>query len=238
MAENIAARGSNLSPTHFIDLVAELRTAQREIDRATGRKRAVLKRCKSDGVHLDALAMLQRLAKLETEEATTLLKTVHRYSAWLSMPIGMQPDLFTDQPAPLDAEARSRQDEFTADDAGYRAGKAGHSIDGNPYRAGTSEYDQWRRAWFEGQATLAPKQAKPETAAKGRKNGKQAAPAEPDSEDEAEAPTSGVLFGDDPPPVAAKRGRGRPPKLAVVPPSPPARTAKRGRGAESRRGAH
>lgn len=151
---------SNLSPNTFLELFRELGIAQREIDAATGRKRAILKRAKAAGIDLDALALMQRLAKLETDEAAMRLRNLARYSAWANMPIGTQADLFgaTDDQRPTE-KAQAEHNEWQADDAGYQAGKAGDSIDNNPHPAGTPFYDRWRQGWHKGQEVLAHKLA-------------------------------------------------------------------------------
>lgn len=169
MAKNVAANaGSNLTSFLFLDIYRELKSAQREIEAATGRKRAILKRAKSGGVDLDAMALLNRLSKLEADESEMLLRNVARYSTWAQLEIGFQANLFdaVDEKdrsvagKPADAAAQS---EFLADDEGYRAGVAGQAIDGNPYPAGTPQHDPWRTGWHNGQAalgsTLEPREA-------------------------------------------------------------------------------
>ncbi len=161
MAEKLAPPvTSNLTPNTFLGLYREIATAQREIEAATGRKRAILKRAKGAGVDLDALALMQRLANLEPEDAEMRLRNLVRYSHWADMQIGAQADLFgaTDDQHPND-KARGEHLEFQADDAGYRAGYAGDAIDTNPHQAGTPVFDRWRQGWHNGQAALVAKMA-------------------------------------------------------------------------------
>lgn len=157
MAEPLRnSKPSNLTPTTFLDLYRELRTAQRDIDSATGIKRGIIKRAKSAGVDLYALSLMDSLSKLEPDDAELRLRNLVRYASWADMKIGMQGDLFgaTDDQQPTD-KARGEHVEFLADDAGYSAGKRGDSIDTNPHKAGTPTFDRWRQGWHNGQAALA-----------------------------------------------------------------------------------
>lgn len=156
MAQPLAtAAGSNLTPNHFLELYRELKTAQREIDAGTGRKRAILKRAKSGGVDLDALKLLENLAKLDPDKSEMRLRNVARYSEWVGRPVGFQPTLFSfvAESGPSES-ALGEHTEFLADDAGYAAGYRGDDIDTNPHKPGTPTFVRWRAGWHKGQGAL------------------------------------------------------------------------------------
>jgi ribosome modulation factor len=158
MAKRLAEpkQQSNLTPNFFLEIFRDLKNAQREIDAATGRKRAILKRGKGGGIDLDAMRLMEGLAKLETEDAELRLRNLSRYLKWTESPLGKQGDLFgaTDDQQPTE-EARGDMLEWAAQDAGYKAGKGGDTIDTNPHPAGSPTFDRWRQGWHEGQAALA-----------------------------------------------------------------------------------
>lgn len=71
-----------LTKDKFCDLVTELRKADAKKDAAVGECRAIRKRMKSVGVDLDALSLMQSLAKLDPDDAAARIKNLWRYRDW------------------------------------------------------------------------------------------------------------------------------------------------------------
>jgi hypothetical protein len=95
--------------------------------------------------------MLEKLTKLDLDEAEMQLKNLRVYAAWIELPIGSQIDMFgKPEPATVDAKAAAEQREWQAGEDGAHAGKAGHERDGNPFSTGTAEYVAWDKAWARG----------------------------------------------------------------------------------------
>lgn len=80
MAEKL--KGPGLTQERFLSLVAELRKADATKDAAVAECRIIKKRMKSQGVDLDAFALMQSLAKLEPDDAAARMKNLQRYVAW------------------------------------------------------------------------------------------------------------------------------------------------------------
>lgn len=93
MAEKL--KGPGLTQERFLALVAELRKADGAKDAAVGECRAIRKRMKSQGVDLDAYALMQTLAKLEPDDAAARMKNLRRYVAWDGS--GIQLPLFAEE---------------------------------------------------------------------------------------------------------------------------------------------
>ena len=104
----------------FCDLVTELRKADAKKDAAVGECRAIRKRMKSQGVDLDALSLMQSLAKLEPDDAAARIKNLWRYREWngdgvqLPLPLFGADDDERDDDAPSSAVVDAIHDEAVA----------------------------------------------------------------------------------------------------------------------------
>ena len=183
MADKLNAEdGANtISPNEFLAIQTELRAAQREIDAATGRKRAILKRAKSQGADLDAIALLNRFARMDDDEAAGVLRNTIRYASWQEISCWSQQEMFGGGGGDAPSEkAKADYSEARAYDDGYHGGKDADPIENNPFPAGGPLHQQWTVGWHDGQAANAPAQAegveKASTRRK-RRNGAEAQPA-------------------------------------------------------------
>jgi ribosome modulation factor len=158
VADKITPPASNtLTPNDLLQIQTELRAAQRAIDAATGSKRAILKRAKGMGADLQALALLQRFARMDEDEAQALAKTFIKYATWAELGAWSQAEMFAAIPADGPTEkAREQHDVARAYDDGYHTGKDAGDIDANPHAHGSEHHQQWVVGWHAGQATNAP----------------------------------------------------------------------------------
>jgi uncharacterized protein (UPF0335 family) len=148
------AAKSNLSPDTFLEYVRELGAARTEKESASGKYRSVLKRAKSAGIN--TAMMLRALEEKRQDDQPREMNDLDlaRYRAWLGVPIGTQAALDFEEPSD---EARAKQTEHEAGEAGLAAGKAGHPREGNPHTTASPNWAAWDRAWVAGQETLIDK---------------------------------------------------------------------------------
>lgn len=158
MAERMDKSSNTIQAKEFLSIQQELLEAQREIDKATGRKRAILKRAKNSGADLDALALLNRLAKLDDDVREGLIGNLQKYSSWQGTTIWTQADLPLDAVASAPAaEDKEKWDDARTYDSGYHAGADGANRDANPFEAGSSKYERWDVGYLDGQESIADK---------------------------------------------------------------------------------
>jgi hypothetical protein len=147
-AEGIgAAIAHNISPTIFLKHYRAIRDAETE-HKATGSVvQTAKKAAKSDGVDLDALRMLQKLSKIDSDEAELRIKHMFAYAQWAELPIGTQMDMFGKATSVPEAESE-KQREFNAAEEGRRASEGGQPRDSNPHpEPGSLEFVAWDKAW-------------------------------------------------------------------------------------------
>jgi len=150
--ENLAeARSHNVPPSTFLRHYREIRDCK-EAHHDTGMALARAKKAaKGDGIDLDALKLLEKLADLDTDEAELRMRHLRLYAGWIELPLVTQLDMFG-QPPPSkpDEEETQKQRDFNAKAAGKAAGQAGHERQTNPQIAGSSEHVAWDKAWLAG----------------------------------------------------------------------------------------
>jgi len=159
-----------LAPDTFLRLYRELRQARAPMETAIANYRVALKRMKDGGVDTFALSVLEKLTKVEEEQASLHIRNLFRYADWTGVNVGLkQPDLFggTDGQEPTE-EAVSLFTDQKAEENGYRTGRARESADSNPHEVGSSQHAAWARGWHRGQgeevmATFEPKAPKQPT---------------------------------------------------------------------------
>jgi hypothetical protein len=150
-----AASMSNLPAEVFQKHYREIRTLKRKIDEATSLYRTARKRAGTDGVDLKALAVMEKLSKLDDGDADALLNKVYRYAGWVSLPIGTQITLFDADAEPTKVEADDEHRQWAASEAGIASGKGGGLREDNPFPEGSPLYDRWDRGFLEGLEALA-----------------------------------------------------------------------------------
>ena len=138
MASRLDRDTGGLSSSQFLRHYRDLRAARTPMEQAVSAYRNVLKRIKGDGVDTFALSVLEKLVKVEEEQAGIHVRNIVQYAAWTGANIGVhQGDLFTsgeaDQP---DEESTLLFREQVAEERGAKAGVAGEKFDGNPHGGG------------------------------------------------------------------------------------------------------
>jgi ribosome modulation factor len=129
---------------------------KRVVNEAQGTYRNTLKRAKQAGINLKALIATAAAAKQEPDQVRTDMRDQIRYMALRKLPV-LPDHLFSG----MDLDAMQRRsavdDDWDANEKGYRAGRAGMKIDDNPYhQTEQSElFVVWRDSWTKGQASLA-----------------------------------------------------------------------------------
>lgn len=148
--------GSNVTPETVLQHWREISRTAREAREAQSKARHARKRAKDAGINMSAFAMLETLAKLDTEDATLRLRDTLRMAAWLELPLGQQANLFGFDDAQRPSEkASAEQREWAAEETGYEAGRAGRAGDDTPYPAGSPLHQRWYTGWTRGQAAIA-----------------------------------------------------------------------------------
>jgi hypothetical protein len=218
--EQPTAKGSKSQPppnvflSHF-RTISDLANEHKATGMALARAK---KAAKGDGIDLDSLAMLERLAKLDADDATARLRKTLQYAVWLEMPIGKQATLFPSAKTaaiemPTD-DATAAQRAWAAEEAGHEAGLKGLlRVEDNPYPAGSDFYSRFDVGYMRGQAVIADKLGANAKRADARR-GRTLTPTAPEPEPKAAAPppdkpANGFAHG--PRMTPPKRGRGRPP---------------------------
>jgi hypothetical protein len=154
MVEGIAAAiAHNVRPEVFLKHYRSIRDCS-SAHKATGSDLSLAKKsAKSDGVDLDALRMLEKLAKLDGDEADLILRHLSAYAQWAEMPWGSQAELFGMPKVP--PEEAQKQREYEAAEEGKRAGKAGEPRENNRYsEPGSPEFVAWDKAWKKASAAF------------------------------------------------------------------------------------
>jgi hypothetical protein len=166
------ARSHNVPPDVFIRHYQEIRDtkhAHHDTGMAVARAK---KAAKADGIDLDALRLLEKLADLDTDEAELQLRHLRQYAAWIELPIGSQLNFFGEATTANPKAAEFR--EWSAGGVGFDAGKAGHTRDTNPHKAGSAEHVAWDKSWSNGNKAWlkGQKQIAGEMKANGKAHGK------------------------------------------------------------------
>lgn len=159
---SLAEVGShNVRPDVFLKHYRNIRDLKAEQKDAAAAVARGKKAAKNDGIDLDAMKLLEKLADLDTDEAELLMRHLREYAKWIELPVGMQTTMFGEpEPATVSAEQAQEQREWAAGEAGATAGKAGHEREDNPHDAGSPEHVAWDKAWSKGFATWKKGQAK------------------------------------------------------------------------------
>jgi uncharacterized protein (UPF0335 family) len=147
-ATQLAAVLGNVKPETFMEhwrKIRELKDEQAELSAAIARAK---KAAKGDGIDLEAVALLERLAKIDNDELQLRMRKLFVYSDWIQMPLaafaeGLQP------PAPKE-EANAEFELWQVKQNGLDAGRTGSKREENPYDAGTEKHVAWDKAWARG----------------------------------------------------------------------------------------
>ena len=152
----IEVKTNGLAPEDFLKLYRAIKDTKRVKDEASSAHKAARENFKAAGGDLNAMKIVDHLQGLDDAEAELRMRETLRYAAWLGLEIGTQIDMFGDAPqVDLTASVASQHREWEAEQAGYKAGKAGEPIDNCPHSGGSPYFVRWRQGWNDGQAALA-----------------------------------------------------------------------------------
>lgn len=145
------ASSHNVPPAVFLKHYRTIRDLKQEHAEAGTAVARAKKAAKNDGVDLDALKIIEKLADLDADEAEMQLKHVRIYAQWLESPLVTQLAMFAEPPRePVDDKTAEEQREWVAGGRGFDAGEAGHERGTNPFEAGSFERVAWDKSWTRG----------------------------------------------------------------------------------------
>lgn len=137
-----------VKPETFLGHWRDIRDSKNEAgDAATSVARAK-KAAKRDGVDLDVVKVLEKLAQMEDDERAAFLTKLETYSKWISLPLGAFSAGITVQEPKNTAMAEFHA--WQAGQEGYSAGVGGHPRANNPYKQGSREFVAWDKRWKPG----------------------------------------------------------------------------------------
>jgi ribosome modulation factor len=190
--------GSNTaSNDSAADWMRQYRVQKRRCDEENGVLRNIVKRAKADGMNTTAMIAAVKATKLEPEVVSADLRDQIRYMGIIHLPM-TQASLFEGIDFEVNSSTEHKDDLWTAEDAGYRAGRHGQRIEDCPYQTGTELHVHWVQEWHKGQAAIARELGPDVKVASANKKRK---------------PRQGKLQGVSEPayvPTAARKGKGRP----------------------------
>lgn len=169
-AESLAeARSHNVPAAVFLKHYRSIRNCKTEHKETGAAVARAKKAAKNAGIDLAALSWLEKLTDLDTDEAEMQLRHLTTYAQWLSLPIGMQLNMFGQpEPATVDAKTAAEHREWQAGEDGLMAGRAGHERDTNLKDPGSAEHAAWdlgwrhgHEDWLEAQQTIASEMGPP-----------------------------------------------------------------------------
>jgi hypothetical protein len=151
----VARSGSNSAASNdtAADYMRQYRTQKRLCEEANGTLRSLIKKAKSDGVNTRSMIEAVKATKLDPDVVTTDLRDQLRYMSIIHVPM-TQAALF-DWSDDVSEHTTRQDDEWDAQDKGYKAGRSGMRIDDVPYEPGTELHVMWREYWHKGQAAIA-----------------------------------------------------------------------------------
>lgn len=157
MAKNLTADAQNTpSADDTIKLFIEAERLKGKVDEANGKLCGHLKLMDERGINLKAIAMLRKLRRMDTDEATMLMRDVSRMGRWLQFPVFSQPELFgSDDAAEPSTAGKQAFSEHEADQEGFAAGKAGRAANDCRFELGSAEFIAFGQGWVRGQAVIA-----------------------------------------------------------------------------------
>jgi hypothetical protein len=185
VAKNLSDAPANTpSADDTIKLFVEAERLKAKVDEANGKLRAHLKVMDDRGLNLKAIAMLRKLRRMDSDEATLLMRDVSRYGRWLEVPLFTQAEMFAagdDSAAPPTDEGKAILAGEEAYAEGVAAGKAGRAANDTRFHPGTHEHTRFSDGWVAGQSMIAermtddPEEKKAARVAGGRRPGRRQA---------------------------------------------------------------
>ena len=184
----------NSGPTNEekLDALRRVKRLKRDVDEANGVYRAELKALKAAGHNTKALIAAMNAEKRDPDQVKADIRDTAHLLA-LRKVISFAELLAETDDLNVTHKAQQDDDQWDAEDKGYRAGRHGADRAENPYDAGSELAETWDRWWVKGQAAIANEMGPgAKTADASRARPKRGAAGDGGDEDE------------------PKRGRGRP----------------------------
>lgn len=152
VSDGIADGSDGVSQVVLLKHYRDIKQKKLLLDQASAEYRLARKQAKSDGVDLAAMAMIETLDNLDTEDAALRLKHVQIYAGFLNKQWA-QGDLFavSDGPKP-DPKLQEQASLADAEEDGQKCGMAGNSETLNPHKAGTEIFARWAKGHKNGKS--------------------------------------------------------------------------------------
>jgi hypothetical protein len=151
--------------TASLNTLEEARTAHMQVG----------KRAKAAGLDFKDIMWAIKQRQRDPDEVMDEHNRRVRYAIWAGLPVGTQSEMFGEGSLAGDDHLtdveREEQFLFDADQAGRKAGRAGHHRGDNPHEAATEPYVAWDRGYLAGQASIAAEMGPNTTMAPKRKKG-------------------------------------------------------------------
>lgn len=151
---------NGIAPNDFLAALVDLDECSRVKDRGVAKLRTVRQRMEKMGCDMPALDLALSLRKLGSGEAEMRLRNALRYARWMSMEIGDQGSLFSDDADRPSEKAAEQWTEAQAYNEGYAAGIAGRDRHDHRFTLGTGMAAKHDEGWVDGQRELADRLGK------------------------------------------------------------------------------
>lgn len=145
------SQSNAISNDSIAEWVRKIAPAKRKVQEANGVYRALLKKADSDGMNTKALIRAMNNKKKEVEEIATDLRDELRYMAVMRMPIAAS-DIYNGWDDRVTEKTTHADMVWDANDKGYKAGRAGATVESCEYPGGSELHVAWVKAWHDGQA--------------------------------------------------------------------------------------
>lgn len=157
MTNNLAeAQTHDLDGQDFLSHHQAIAEAKREQEDAGAALARSKKAAKNAAVDMEAYAFIQKLLKLEPDEAAIRVRHVLQYATYLQMPVGTQFSMLDAPQMPKPpSDAQLAHKVWLAGEAGLKAGREGDASDSNPHPPGSEEHAAWSRKQIDGLAERA-----------------------------------------------------------------------------------
>lgn len=147
-----APNRTEIEPEVFLKRYRDIADKDMPLEEAKAALKSEIQAAKSSGINVSALKLIGKLRKMEPRDAQAFMRDTIRYMRWLGVNLLDQEELF-DIGAPtagLTEKVIATQAAWEAGHQGYKAGKAGHPLDANPYAPGTETNQRWVAEWYDG----------------------------------------------------------------------------------------
>ena len=153
MADRTNSRAlPNVSNELIASFAMEADLAQRDIDEASGRKRAVLKRASRVGIRTKTLLAALSLRKGDPDEALAEFRDLLRYATVVAPQIDLSQGSLFDalDIGPLNETTQNEVECWNAHLLGYDAGIAGDAMDDTAYETGSEAHSRYHEGYSRG----------------------------------------------------------------------------------------